>query len=67
MHRSEGKKDLPVSRTTDDRSTTNPGNPVPTDPEGWDPFQVWRDRILKPREQSGRTARPQVPRKPRKP
>jgi hypothetical protein len=66
MYRSEGKKELPVSRPADDHDTTSKPQPVPPKPEGWDPFQVWRDRILKPRERSGRTARPQVPRKPQK-
>jgi len=62
MYRSEAKKDLPVAETPADRESAVPVKLVPTRPGGWDPFEVWRERIQRPRELSGKTAATQLDR-----
>lgn len=62
MHRSEAKKDLLIAEKPADREKSVPVKLVPTRPGGWDPFEVWRERIQRPRELSGKTAPTQLDR-----
>lgn len=54
MYRREAKKDVPVSKATVRLGPTGQAGPASTESAGWDPFEVWRDRIQRPREQSGK-------------
>lgn len=67
IYGNEMKKDLPVSETETDRDPTVRIRLPKPKSDGWDPFQVWRERIKKPRDLSDKSSRPQVPRKPQKP
>ena len=66
MYHNEMKKDLPAAETAADRDPTGRFRLMPPKSEGWDPFQVWRERIKQPRDLSGKTSIPDVPRKPQK-
>lgn len=56
MYRREAIKDVPASKTTAKRERTRPADSGSTESRGWDPFEVWRDRIQRPRAQSGKAA-----------
>jgi hypothetical protein len=66
MSRSEAKKVVPVVEAATDRPASIPVKLVPTKPGGWDPFDVWRERIQRPRELLDKTGRPQPGRRRQK-
>ena len=66
MFHSEVKNHRPVAEMLGDGEPVSRAKAVLTEPVGWDPFEVWRERIKQPRDLSGQSSRPQVPRKRQK-
>jgi len=55
MYRKNATEVVPAIPPTDDREPAGEARASRTR-GGWDPFEVWRDRIQRPREQSGKAA-----------
>ncbi len=54
MYRKNATEVVQVPPPMGDRETTGEARASRTRGTGWDPFEVWRDRIQRPRQQSGK-------------
>jgi hypothetical protein len=67
MYRGEAKQEVPAPGAAGDCERTRRPDVGLTPPTGWDPFEIWRERIKEPREQSGQTTRSDLDRARPKP
>jgi len=54
MYRKNAKEVVHVPPSKGDREPTGEARASRARGDGWDPFEVWRDRIQRPRQQSGK-------------
>jgi hypothetical protein len=56
MYRKNATEVVQVPPLTGDHEATSEARASRTRSDGWDPFEVWRDRIQRPRQQSGKAS-----------
>jgi hypothetical protein len=55
MHRRDATKTVPDTRAARERVRTAEAASAEAQGAGWDPFEIWRERIQRPRELAGKT------------